>query len=184
VDIFGGDTLTEAFGRANPARCTPVLEIAPGQYLPESGAILGYLAAGSPLLPTDPLVRAQVVRWLLYEQTEVVPGVGGLRFRLQTGRLAPDDPEARRRRQAGEEVLGLLDGHLASRDFFVGKGYTIADIAVYGYVHRAHEAGFDLGRWPAVQAWIPRVTAQPLYMNDVEPYPANARPGAGRSIYG
>ena len=40
VDIFDGDTLTEAFGRMNPSRSTPVLQIAADRCLIESNAIV------------------------------------------------------------------------------------------------------------------------------------------------
>lgn len=183
VDIFAGDTLTDQYGRMNPFRSTPVLELEPGRFLLESGAILVYLAEGSPLMPVAALERAEVVRWLIQEQAEVMPAIGGLRFRLQTGRLAPSDPEARDRRAGGERILDLLDAHLAGRPFLVGGAYSIADIAVHAYVHVAGEAGYDLGARPAVSAWLERVAATPGYVNDLEPYPANARPGAGRSVY-
>jgi glutathione S-transferase len=183
IDIFGGDTLTDEYARINPFRSTPVLQIAPDRHLIESNAILVYLAHGTPFLPDDPSERAEVVRWLIYEQTDVMPATGGLRFRLQTGRLTDQDPGAQRRKRAGDAVLAILDDHLASRDFLVGNGYTIADIAVFGYVHVAHEAGYDLDGWPAVQAWLRRVATQDGYVNDLLPYPPNARPGAGRSIY-
>jgi glutathione S-transferase len=81
-------------------------------------------------------------------------------------------------------VLSLLERHLATRAFLVADRYTIADIAVYGYVHRADEAGIDLRPFSLVSAWLARVEAQPGYIEDVEPYGANAAPGAGRSIYG
>lgn len=184
VDIFAGDTLTDEYARMNPARSTPVLEVVPDQFLPESNAILFYLAEGTSFLPTGGIERAQIVRWLLYEQTDVIPGVGGLRFRLQTGRLEPDDADAIHRREAGEGVLAILDDHLAQREFFVAGQYTIADIGIYGYTHLAHEAGYEMNRYPAVQAWLERVASQPGHIEDVEPYPPNARPGAGRSIYG
>ena len=182
VDIFGGGTLTDEFGRLNPARTTPVLVLDDEEPLPESAAILLRLAEGTSLLPGDPGGRAQVARWLVFEQTDVIPAVAGLRFRLQTGRLRPDDDEARARRKSGEEeVLPLLADHLATRDFAAGAAYTVADIALYGYLHVAREAGYDV---PAqVARWLERVEAQPRYMNDLEPYPANARPGAGRSVY-
>jgi glutathione S-transferase len=51
---------------------------------------------------------------------------------------------------------------------------------VYGYSHRAEEAGLDLAPYPHVRAWFERVESQPGYMEDVQPYPANARPDAGR----
>jgi glutathione S-transferase len=183
VDIFAGDTLTAAYGRMNPFRSTPVLELEPGRFLLESGAILAYLAEGTPLMPAGRLERAEVVRWLIQEQAEVMPAIGGLRFRLETGRLAPADPEARRRRADGERILDVLDAHLAGREFLVAGGYSIADIAVHAYVHVAAEAGYDLDARPAVSAWLDRVAGTPGYVNDLEPYPANAREGAGRSVY-
>lgn len=182
VDIFNGETLTDEFARINPARTTPVLETKHG-YLPESNAILLYLASGTPLLPDDPFELAQVVRWLVYEQTDVIPTMGGLRFRLLVGRLQPDDPDALRRKQASGEVLRLLDDHLETREFFVGDRHTIADIAIYGYSHLAHEAGIDMEPYVNVRTWFARVERQPCYKEDVEPYGANAAPGAGRSIY-
>jgi glutathione S-transferase len=94
IDIFDGDTLTDEYAAINPARTTPVLETDDGRFLPESNAILVYLADGTPYLPDDPFECAEVVRWLLYEQTDVVPTMGGLRFRLLVGRLKPSDPDA------------------------------------------------------------------------------------------
>ncbi len=183
VDIFAGETLTPEFGRINPVRTTPVLETDAGRFLPESAAILTYLAIGTPLLPAAAIDRAEVVRWLIYEQTDVIPAVAGLRFRLMTGRLAPGDADARRRAALAEDVLRLLDEHLEGRAFAVADAYSIADIALYGYLHRSHEAGIDLEPYASVRAWLGRVEAQPGYMEDVAPYGANAAPGAGRSIY-
>lgn len=183
VDIFGGDTLTDHFARLNPARTTPVLEPDTGEPLSESDAILVHLAEGTELLPVDAGERAQVLRWLFYEQAEMIPGIAGLRFRLITGRLAPDSAEVERRRAAGHEVLRILDEHLERRSFLVGERYTVADIGVYAYVHVAGEAGFDLAEHPAVRQWLERVEQTPGHMNDLEPYPPNAWPGAGRSIY-
>ena len=184
IDIFAGDTLTDEYGEKNPLRATPVLQIGDATCLQESNAILFYLATGTPFLPDEPLLRAEVVRWLILEQTDVMPMLGGLRFRLVTGRLAPEDPDAQRRREGGEELLAFLDEHLRSRDFLVGDRYTIADIAVYAYTHVAADAGYHLSEYPAVEGWLRRLERQARFVDDLEPYPANARPGAGRSIYG
>ena len=182
IDIFDGETLTDEYAALNPARTVPVLSTPEG-YLPESNAILVYLAAGTPFLPDDPYELAQVIRWLIYEQTDIIPTMGGLRFRLLVGRLTPDDPDAQRRKDGAQEVLKLLDDHLAANEYFVGNRYTIADIAVYGYTHLAHEAGIDMEPYTNVRAWFARVEQQPGYVEDVEPYGANAAPGAGRSLY-
>src|ERR687885_474135 len=117
IDIFAGDTLTDAFAEKNPARSTPVLETDDGRYLQESNAILWYLGEGTAFLPDDPFDRAQVLRWLIIEQTDVMPGIGGLRFRLLTKRWKPDDPAAIARRELGLTALRMLDVHLAERDF-------------------------------------------------------------------
>jgi glutathione S-transferase len=184
IDIFDGDTLTDEFAAINPARTTPVLQTDDGRVLPESNAILFYLAQRTPFLPDDPFEVAEVVRWLIYEQTDVIPTMGGLRFRLLVGRLQPGDPDAVRRKDGALEVLRLLDDHLATREFFVGGRYTIADIALYGYTHLAHEAGIEVAPYANLRAWFERVEQQPGYVEDVEPYGANAAPGAGRSLYG
>ncbi len=183
LDIFNGDTLGEDYARINPMRTTPVLEVGPDRYLPESNAILIYLARGSPYLPEEPFEFAQVIRWLIYEQTDVVPTIGGLRFRLLASRLKRSDPEAMRRRAAAVEILKLLDGHLGNQAFFVGDQYTIADMAIFGYAHRAGEAGLDLSSYARLRQWIESVLQQPGFMEDVDPYGSNAAPGAGRSIY-
>jgi glutathione S-transferase len=183
VDIFNGDTLTNTYARMNPLRTTPVLETDDGRFLTESAAILWYLADGTPLLPKDPVERAQALGWLVYEQTDVIPPIGGLRFRLQTGRLQPEEPDARTRREAGLEVLAYLNAHLRDRTFLIGGTYSIADVALYGYLHVAHEAGYSMDDYPHVAAWLARVAKQPDYLDDLEPYPPNARPGAGRSTY-
>jgi glutathione S-transferase len=180
VDIFNGETLTDEYVRM---RTTPVLQTSDGRHLPESNAILVYLAHGSAYLPDDPFERAQTVRWLIYEQTDVVPMIGGLRFRLLAGRLKPSDPDAIRRREGAAAVLSLLDEHLRANDFFVGGRYTIADIAIYGYTHRAHEAGLEIEPYSSVTSWLKRVEQQPGYVEDVQPYGANAAPRAGRSVY-
>jgi glutathione S-transferase len=160
-----------------------VLELDTGDFLTESNAILLYLAEGTPFLPDDPFERAQVYRWLFFEQADVVPSMGGLRFRLITGRIDPDSRSAQARKAAGDETLALLDGHLSGRRFLVGDGYTVADIGVFAYVHVAPEAGHDLAQYPNVTAWLDRVRAQPGHLNDLEPYPPNSMRGAGRSIY-
>jgi glutathione S-transferase len=102
----------------------------------------------------------------------------------QQGRARPISHARLRSRWRG--YAHVHAGPLRLRRFgelLVGNRYTIADIAVFGYVHVAHEAGYDLNSRPAVQAWLRRVAAQDGYVNDLLPYPPNARPGAGRSIY-
>jgi glutathione S-transferase len=179
VDIFGGDTLDEAYAEVNPSRRTPVLEPEPGKYIPESAAILLYLAEGTDLLPEDRFERAQVHRWLFFEQTQVYPTMGALRFLVGSGRMSAEDTPKR----PSVNALKVLEAHLAENDFLVGGRYTLADLALFGYVHVAHEGGLEMARFPAVQRWLERVTEQPGFMNDLEPLPESARAEDSRSIY-
>ena len=183
VDIFGGDTLTDEYARLNPQRQTPVLERDGAEPLTESGAILVHLAEGTAYLPEDPHERAQALRWLFFEQTEVIQGIAGLRFRLITERIRPDGREALWRRSVGDAALGVLNDRLEKGDYLAGHAYSIADISLFAYVHVANEAGFELSGYPNVQAWIERVEGTRGYMNDLEPYPPNSMAGRSRSIY-
>ena len=183
VDIFGGDTLQRDYFEKNSSLTTPVLEIEPGVYLPESGAILLYLAEGTEFLPGDPLERADVHRWMMYEQARLFAIVGALRFFVLTGRLEPESPQAQQQRGFATAILGQCEGHLASREFFAAGRYTIADIAMYGYLQVAHEAGVEMEAFPKVGEWLDRVRAQPNHVADLEPYPDNAQVGKSNSIY-
>jgi glutathione S-transferase len=179
VDIFAGDTLTDAFAALNPARKTPVLELADGETLAESAAILWYLAEGTTYLPDDRLDRARVLRWLCFERT-LTPAVAGARFEVMTGRTGADTPFLL---QNGREALWTLEQRLTGREWVALDAPTIADVALFGYTHVARYAGFDLDALPAVCAWLDRVGVLPGYVNDLVPYPANARPEASLSIY-
>jgi glutathione S-transferase len=179
VDIFAGDTLTDEFAALNPDRKTPVLELDDGQTLTESAAILWYLAEGTAFLPDDRLARAQVVRWLCFERA-FTPAVAGARFQVMTGRTDDETPFLL---EKGRAVLAQLDRRLDGRDWVALDAPTIADIALFGYAHVAGDAGFDLTAHPSVEAWLDRVRALPGYVNDLIPYPPNARPEASRSIY-
>jgi glutathione S-transferase len=183
IDIFGGDTLTDEFGRINPARTTPVLELEEGRHLVESNAILLYLTEGTELLPDDKVERAEAYAWLFYEQARVVPIIGALRLRLTTGRTTLEDEGTRRQRRMGVGITALLAQHLEERDYFVGDRFTVADIGLYGYMQAAGEAGVDTSRFPSLEAWLERVRSRPKHVDDLKPLPENARPGKGRSLF-
>jgi glutathione S-transferase len=166
LDIVKGETRTPAFLAKNPNGRIPTLELDDGTCLAESGAILWYLAEGTPLLPEDRLQRAQVLQWMFFEQYSHEPYVAVARAWLHLFGL---DDERRRqlpqKQKLGYDALAVMDGHLASRRFFVGERYSIADVALYAYTHVADEGGFDLGRLPHVRAWLERVATQPGYVS-------------------
>jgi glutathione S-transferase len=180
VDIFAGDTLTDTYAMLNPARETPVLELDDGTLLTQSNAILWFLAEGTAFLPQSPLERGQVVQWLFFEQERVMSGIGGGRFRIATGR----DPQViPARLELGESALTMLEAHLEERSYLVGDSCSIADLANFAYTHVAEDAGYHLAAYPSVSAWLERVRARPGFIDDLIPYPDNARPDTSRSIY-
>jgi len=179
VDIFGADTAAPEYRRRNPLGRTPVLELADGTAIAESGAILLYLAEGTDLLPADAVARAHVHQWLFVEQNDVEPNLGRARFWRLTGRdqLSPEVYANCLAR--GEAAIDGLEAHLGAREWVAGGRYTVADLALWAYVHLAGDVELDLAARPAVSEWIERVQATPGFVDDLEPYPENALPGRG-----
>ena len=108
-------------------------------------------------------MRARVLQWMFFEQYSHEPNVATRRFWITHRVEMTDERRAavEPKRRLGYDALGVMEGHLASSDFFVADRYSIADIALYAYTHVADEGGFDLDRFPAVRAWLERVKAQP-----------------------
>ena len=161
-DILAGDTRTPDFLEKNPNGRIPLLELADGVCLSESGAILNFLAEGTPFLPDDGLERARVLQWMFFEQYSHEPYVAVARFIHE---FEPPDSarwgDLPKLHERGCQALAVMESHLRDNAFFVGGRYTIADIALYAYSHVATEGGFDLSQYPAVGAWLERVRAQP-----------------------
>jgi glutathione S-transferase len=165
VDIVKGESRTPAFLAKNPNGRIPLLELENGTYLAESNAILFYLAEGTSFLPADRLGRAQALQWMCFEQYSHEPNIATSRFWLQHGELTPERKAALAQKQPlGYAALDVMERQLSARTFFVGDRYSIADIALYAYTHVADEGGFDLGRYPAIGAWLARVRAQPAHV--------------------
>ena len=161
LDITKGATRTPEFLAKNLNGRVPTLQLDDGTYLPESNAILWYLAEGTPFVPADRLGRAQVLQWMFFEQYSHEPYVATARYIMR--HLPPDSPryaELPDRRARGRDALAVMDAHLKTRTYFVGERYSIADIALYAYTHVAHEADFDLASYPNVLSWLGRVAAQ------------------------
>ena len=165
VDTTKGETRRDAFLAKNPNGKVPTLELADGACLPESNAILNYLAHGSPLLPEGRLERSRVLQWMFFEQYSHEPYIAVARSILRY--LQADSPrrsELPRLHERGNQALAVMQQHLAAEPFFATGRYTIADIALYAYTHSAEDGGFALARYPAVQAWLARVEAQPRFV--------------------
>jgi glutathione S-transferase len=160
VDVVRREGRLELLGELNPALRVPTLVLDDGRALAESGAILCYFADGTPYMPEDPFLRAQVLQWLFFEQYSHEPYIAVVRFWVAFSAEPPPDEEIETRRQGGYQALAAMERHLAGRSFLVGESYTIADIALYAYTHVAHEGGFDVSGYPAIGAWLGRVAGQ------------------------
>ena len=161
LDILKGETRTAEFLAKNPNGRIPLLELEDGTFLSESNAILYHLSQGTPNWPGDPLAQAQVLQWMFFEQYNHEPTIAVARFWLHFLEMT-DERRAQlvQKQEAGRAVLKLMEDHLSDRTFIVGDSYTIADVSLYAYTHVADEGGFNLGDYPAVGAWLERVTGQ------------------------
>jgi len=171
-DTDRGATRTPEFLRVkNPNGRVPVLEFEDGRCLPESNAILWYLAEGTRFLPgaiddAGRWQRAEVLQWMFFEQYSHEPNIATTRHWItHKVDMTPERAAAAPgKRKGGIAALEVMEQHLRARTFFVGESYSIADIALYAYTHVAPEGGFDLAPFPSLRAWLERVAAQPGYI--------------------
>src|SRR5437868_11725209 len=109
-----------------------------GKPLPlfESGAILIYLAEKSgQFLPRDPAARYQTIQWLMFQMGGVGPMFGQLGFFHKFAGKDYEDKRPRERYVAeSKRLLGVLDARLTGRTWIMGDAYTIADMAMLGWV--------------------------------------------------
>ena len=181
VSIFAGEGQTADFLLKSPTGAVPVLELEDGRVLTESNAILVFLAEGTRYLPADSWERAQVLRWMFFEEDVIQNGLASLRHWTMTGKLARRSREMIEVKTAASlKALTILERWLQGREFLTDAGYTVADIAVFAYVSRADEAGIPLRRYPAVDAWVSRVKAQAHFLDAVHPYAVD--PHSGREL--
>lgn len=165
-DILAGETRTPAFlATVNANGRIPVLQIGE-RFLPESNAACWYLADGSPLIPADRFARADMLRWLFWEQYNHEPNIATLRFwsafvgvdaltELQRAQLPG-------KKAAGDAALALMADQLARTPYLCGDAFSLADIVLYAYTHVAEEGGaFALADYPAIGAWLARVAGLP-----------------------
>lgn len=162
TDGNAGATRTPEFLAINPIGKVPALVLDDGAVLIESNAILLHFGEGTAWLPPPRLARTRVHEWLFFEQYNHEPAIAVARNLISWRREAKLYPERLAQCAAqGAHALGVMERRMADHDWLVGTAPTIADLALFAYTHRADEGGFDLARWPGVQAWVERMTALP-----------------------
>ena len=171
ISIFEGEGQRPEYLAINPTGAVPAIRLDDGRVIAESNAILFFLAEGTPYLPNDRFARAKVLQWLSFEGDTVQSTIATLRHWIMTGKAARR-PAAlvEAKREGSLKTLAILDRELSQRPWLAGQAYSIADIAVFAYVHRAEEAELPLADFPHVVAWIDRVRSQPNFLAETFPY--------------
>jgi glutathione S-transferase len=167
-DILKGETRTADFLRdINANGRIPTLQIG-DRFLPESNAACFWLADSSPLIPVDRFDRADMLRWMSWEQYNHEPNVATMRFlrAFVYEENWSDDQRASvpMRVKNGHAALALMDDHLATRKWFVGDVPTLADICLFPYTSTAEEGGFDLSLYPNVSRWLTDMVRLPPHV--------------------
>lgn len=158
ISVTKGETRTPQFLAMNPAGQVPTVLLDDGRPLAQSNAIILHLAEGSSLVPKDAFERAKMLEWMFWEQYSHEPAIAVARFQMkELGRPREAlDPKLFER---GEAALVRLEESLRGREFLVGDGVSLADIALVAYTRMAGDGGFRLADYPAVQTWIAAVEA-------------------------
>lgn len=160
IDVLKGEQKTPDYLVVNPLGVVPYLVTEDGQGIGESNAMLWYLADGTPLMPRSRAERAEALQWMFFEQSKLEPFISPARFFTTILPKERDNRAAdiRNWQEAAETGLARLDAHLADRTFMLASGYSVADIAVFGYVHVLSEAGLSMSDFPAIADWIEAVS--------------------------
>ncbi len=161
-DILKGETRTPEFLAINPDGRIPTVQFDDGRILAQSNAIMFYFAEGTRFLPTDRFERAEALQWMFFEQYSHEPYIAVARLWIHELHKRLEWAERLKEKwQKGYQALDVLERRLKDHPFLAGRAYSIADIALYAYTHVAEEGDFDLGRYPAIRAWLDRVADRP-----------------------
>jgi glutathione S-transferase len=168
LDLAKGQTKTPEFRAKSRFARVPVLELEDGRTIVESDAIMLYLAQGTPFLPDDPFLRAEVTSWLFFEQADLLRALALPRFYHMRGIEDQMTQRILAFQEGAYPALEKLEEWVTSHAWLVDERYTIADLGVFPYVAMATEGSYDMTRFPATNAWLARVKAQPGWVPLVE----------------
>ena len=162
VDFMNGRTreaswreTTNAMGEA------PVLDDG-ARRLTQSGVILSHLAKKHGRFGgATPDEELEVLRWILFDNHKFTSYFATYRFLLAFGPSKPDPAVLAFLKTRIDGAYGIVDKHLAAREYLVGGAPTIADFSLSGYVFfPVEESGYDIGaKFPAIGAWRARLRA-------------------------
>lgn len=160
IDVLKGEQKSLDYLRINPLGVVPYLITDDGQGIGESNAMLWYLAQDTDLMPQSKAAQAEALQWMFFEQSKLEPFISPARFFttiLPSERAARSEDIATWQMKAADG-LETLNNHLYDRTFMLDGGYSITDIAMFGYVHVIEEADISMAEYPAIAAWASRVS--------------------------
>jgi glutathione S-transferase len=153
VDTRKGETRGPEFLDLNRAGEVPTVVLDDGRALAQSNAIIRYLARGSDLIPADTFAAAKMDEWLFWEQYSHEPYIAVCRFQMfYLGRDVSELDADKVRR--GYAALARMQDQLATTRFLIAETVSLADVALLAYTRLAHQGGFALDDYTAVQRWI------------------------------
>jgi len=180
IDIGKNETWGPEFLSLNPNGKIPAIidPDGPGGKplgLWESGAILLYLAEKTgKLLPKNPAQRYETIQWVFFQMAAIGPMFGQLGFFHKfAGREYEDKRPRDRYASESKRLLGVLEDRLATRAWIMGDEYTIADIAILGWVRNLvgfYGAGelVDYATLTNVPIWLERCLARPAVQRGLD----------------
>ena len=143
----------------NPKGYVPALQLDDGSLFTEGAAILQYLADRKPeaglLGASGSMERYRAIEWLTFISSELHKGFSPL--------FTGDMPEAAKKifLDKLKNRFALLDKHLASHEFLMGKKFTVADAYAFTILNWKNFLNVDLSPWKNIEAYLNRVAARP-----------------------
>ncbi len=174
VDFFNGATRSPEFREINVMGEVPVL-VDGDIVLTQSGVIQDYISSKTGQLGGQSAAeRREVLRWMFFDNHKVSGIAGPLRFNENFL------PAARRSAEVNafmlmrlSSALKVLETHMETRDWVATDRITIADIALCGYLYYPEPYGFDRADYPAVDAWLIRLSEVPGWKHPYDLMPGS-----------
>jgi glutathione S-transferase len=174
VDFFNGATRAPEYAELNPMGEAPVM-IDGDIRLTQSGVIQHYITEKTGKFGgTTPEETREILRWILWDNHKLSSQIGTTRFMMNF--LAPEErPEQVITFLQGrlKAAYRVLDAHLTSRDFIVGRNVTNADLSCCGYLYYPEHFGFDRTDWPNITRWLDRLADTPGWKHPYDLMPGS-----------
>ena len=156
VDFFNGQTRQPEWrAEINPMGEAPVL-IHGDTRISQSGVIQTYVAEISGKLGgADAPETRDILRWQFWDNHKLSSQAGMTRFLMNYLREEKRPAEVIAFMQGRlSAAYGVLNDHLKSRDWIVGRNVTVADLSCCGYLFYDEPFGFNRSDWPEIDRWL------------------------------